>query len=474
MTYAFSLDASGCSGCKACQVACKDKNGLPEGLVWRRVIEVSGGQWHTHGSAWETSVFAYYLTLSCNHCTHPKCAGVCPTDAFMVRSDGIILINAAKCMGCGYCAWACPYGAPQLDIARGIMTKCDFCYDNLDAGLPPSCVAACPMRVLNITAIEELNPVKDSQYLWQLPASEHPFPLPEFSRTEPHLVLKPHPGMTNSQGKIISNREEIIPPRAFKYPKGITAKNELPLVAFTLFTQMAAGMAIFRLLLASTPRLLMLSIAILLSAGGLLSFLHLGRARNAWRSVIHLRKSWLSREVLMAGLFGATWLGTAGWGWLRNATPSSWPMAILGVGLIYSMARVYRLRAVLSWNTWRTQAAFFLSATVLGVLGIGLFTPLPSWAWIVGLALAAELGLALTTRSEYIRWAYILRIVFLGLGILGVILMTFLPHLSTGWMWVVIFIMALVDEIIGRWQFYAERVPFPFRANQGMHGGVIR
>src|SRR5512136_749080 len=102
MTYVFTLDAKSCSGCKACQEACKDKNGLPEGILWRRVIEVSGGAWYANGSAWETNVFAYYLTLSCNHCTHPKCAGVCPTDAFIVRSDGIVLINTAKCMGCGY------------------------------------------------------------------------------------------------------------------------------------------------------------------------------------------------------------------------------------------------------------------------------------------------------------------------------------------------------------------------------------
>ena len=52
-------------------------------------------------------------------------------------------------MGCGYCSWACPYGAPQYDTEQGIMTKCDFCYDYLDAGLPPSCVSACPLRVLD-------------------------------------------------------------------------------------------------------------------------------------------------------------------------------------------------------------------------------------------------------------------------------------------------------------------------------------
>ncbi|HTP00547.1 MAG TPA: 4Fe-4S dicluster domain-containing protein, partial [Anaerolineales bacterium] len=149
MSYAFVLDVSACSGCKACQAACKDKNQLPLGVLWRRVYEVSGGAWKQEGAAWSNTLFAYNLSLSCNHCVHPKCAGVCPVNAYSVREDGIVLLDSSKCMGCGYCAWACPYDAPQYDRAAGRMTKCDFCLDNLDAGLPPACVAACPLRVLD-------------------------------------------------------------------------------------------------------------------------------------------------------------------------------------------------------------------------------------------------------------------------------------------------------------------------------------
>ena len=88
----------------------------------------------------------------------------------------------------------------------------------------------------------------------------------------------------------------------------MAATHELPLVVFTLLTQMAAGMAVCSLLLSSIPVPVLLAIGILLISGGSISFLHLGRKRNAWRSVIHLKKSWLSREVLMAGLFGVTWV----------------------------------------------------------------------------------------------------------------------------------------------------------------------
>jgi len=464
MTYAFTLDASACSGCKACQEACKDKNGLPEGLLWRRVVEVSGGEWRTDGSVWESSVFAYYLTLACNHCTHPKCAGVCPTDAYSVRPDGVVLINVSKCMGCGYCAWACPYGAPQFDTTRGIMTKCDFCFDNLDAGTPPTCVTACPLRVLNFATIEGLSLTQGTRYLWQLPANEHPYPLPDFSRTEPHLAIKPHPSMVNSLDKVVSNREEIIPPQAFEYPRGLAAKRELPLVAFTLLIQMAVGMAVCGLMLASITMRTLLSIGILLALGGALSFLHLGRKRNAWRAVTHLKKSWLSREVLMAGFFGASWIGTAGWEWFHKATPSYWPMALLGAGLVYSMARVYRLRAVPSWNTWRTQATFFLTAIVLGVLGMNLFVPISGWVWIAGLALMVELVMTLTSKTVIGSLAGTLRTIFISLVILGIMLLTAFPLFSGGWMAAIVFILSLAEETTGRWQFFAERVPFPVRS----------
>ena len=77
--YAFYFDASACSGCKACQVACKDRHGLEVGLLWRRVYEVTGGDWTRSGEAWVSSVFAYNVSLACNHCLEPICAEVCPT-----------------------------------------------------------------------------------------------------------------------------------------------------------------------------------------------------------------------------------------------------------------------------------------------------------------------------------------------------------------------------------------------------------
>lgn len=466
MSYAFTFDASACSGCKACQEACKDKNKLPVGILWRRVVEVSGGEWHTAGGAWENSIFAYNLSLACNHCSHPKCAGVCPVDAYTVRPDGIVLIDISKCMGCGYCAWACPYGVPQYDDEHGIMTKCDFCYDSIDVGLPPSCVAACPMRVLDYGTTEKLVSNQQSLNLWQLPASEHPFPLPDYSRTEPHLVIKPHARMVDPQGKMVANQEEILPPQSFEHNQAMVGSHEVPLIVFTLLMQTAVGMAVCSLVSSPVPMSVWLAIGLLWGVGGIISFLHLGRKRNAWRAVIHLKKSWLSREILLVGLFGAAWAVTAGLRYFGNASPNLWPLAICGLGLIYSMARVYLLRAVPAWNSWHTLLAFSLSATILGSLAINLAMPNPNWSILAGFAMAAELGLVLTAKSTPTIGAGRLRTVLLALGITEIVLSAIYPQIVGLWQALSLFLIALAAEAIGRWKFYTARIPFLMHNNR--------
>ena len=182
--YAFYFDSSSCTGCKACQAACKDRNGLPVGVLWRRVYEVTGGGWERSGEAWVSSVFAYHVSLACNHCERPICMEVCPAAAITQRADGIVLLDATRCIGCKYCSWACPYGAPQYDEQTGRMTKCTLCADDIDAGRPPACVAACPMRALDYGDRAELQARHGD--------TRAVYPLPEPELTEPSLVMTPH------------------------------------------------------------------------------------------------------------------------------------------------------------------------------------------------------------------------------------------------------------------------------------------
>lgn len=182
--YGFYFNQTRCNGCKACQIACIDKHDLPLGVHWRKVAEYSGGTWKVQGNTFQPKVFAYYVSISCNHCENPICMEVCPTTAMSRREDGTVYVDESKCVGCRYCQWACPYGAPQLNPETGHMSKCDLCYDYRSEGKDPACVAACPSRALEWGPIEELR--KKHGNLNGIA------PLPDPSLTEPHLVIEAH------------------------------------------------------------------------------------------------------------------------------------------------------------------------------------------------------------------------------------------------------------------------------------------
>ena len=138
-----------CIGCRACEIACKDKNGLAPGPRFRRVQYIEGGTY--------PDVFAYKVNMSCNHCAEPACLPTCPTGALFKREkDGIVDIDSTLCIGCRRCEASCPFGAPQFDPVDKIVKKCNMCVDEIDAGRKPYCVMACMMRVLDIGSIDKI------------------------------------------------------------------------------------------------------------------------------------------------------------------------------------------------------------------------------------------------------------------------------------------------------------------------------
>jgi anaerobic dimethyl sulfoxide reductase subunit B (iron-sulfur subunit) len=202
--YGFYFDSSCCSGCKTCQVACKDKNDLTDGIRFRRVYEVCGSDWEKDSEgAWVPDIVAYNLSVACNHCENPSCVTACPTKAMHIGTDGIVLVDPKKCVGCRYCEWACPYGAPQYNSKKGIMQKCDFCADYIGEGKQPVCVTSCLMRALDFDTLENL----EARY----GTNRDVYPLPHSGLTSPAVIIKPHSGA--EKGKelkaSIINREEV-------------------------------------------------------------------------------------------------------------------------------------------------------------------------------------------------------------------------------------------------------------------------
>lgn len=154
--YGFFIDSSRCTGCKTCELACKDFKDLGPEVSFRRIYEYAGGDWQEDNGVWHQNVFAYYLSISCNHCDDPACTKVCPSGAMHKREDGFVVVDEDVCIGCRYCHMACPYGAPQYNAEKGHMTKCDGCYSRVAEGKQPICVESCPLRALEFGPIEEL------------------------------------------------------------------------------------------------------------------------------------------------------------------------------------------------------------------------------------------------------------------------------------------------------------------------------
>jgi len=200
---AFYFDSSACNACKACMAACKDKNDLPVGINYRKVIQYGGGSWvpdaADHHIMIPNNVYTYAISSACMHCNDALCLDVCPAGAINKGSTGIVEIDGNQCIGCRYCEWACPYGGPQFNESEGVMTKCDFCADLLAKGENPACVDACVMRALDYGDMAEL------KAKYGTVSSVEPWPSPDI--TDPCIIVTPHRNAQRSgegNGVIIS------------------------------------------------------------------------------------------------------------------------------------------------------------------------------------------------------------------------------------------------------------------------------
>src|SRR5439155_12897071 len=163
----FFTDTSVCIGCKACEVACKEWNLVPEdGLVWTgesydNTSELGANSWRHVAFVEQTEpeVDALRWLMSsdvCKHCTHAACLDVCPTGALFRSEFGTVVVQADLCNGCGYCVPACPFGVIDRREDDGRAWKCTLCYDRLKGDMEPACAQACPTDSIQFGALQEL------------------------------------------------------------------------------------------------------------------------------------------------------------------------------------------------------------------------------------------------------------------------------------------------------------------------------
>ena len=148
--FGFLVDKESCVGCKACEIACKNRNELESpGPRLRMVRTEAEGEF--------PNVKVTNESLGCMHCENPACVEACPAGAIYKREeDGAVLADRSKCIGCQTCATACPYGVPQYRLDDGTMIKCDSCADRRSMGLEPACAHTCFYGGLRAGDLDEL------------------------------------------------------------------------------------------------------------------------------------------------------------------------------------------------------------------------------------------------------------------------------------------------------------------------------
>lgn len=315
-----------CTGCAACELACSTENELGWGRSWRRIVTLNPER--------RPGAPAFHLSLACHHCDAAPCVRECPTLALgRDAATDAVLINEARCIGCRYCSWVCPYDAPRFDDERSVMRKCTLCHHRLLVRAEPACVEACPTGALKFGPLvgEEATP------------------------GFPETPAKPRIRFTRA------GRRARAPETTWELPSDVAAsfaaarplrpavpislRSELPLWLFTTAVAVLVGWVLawavagttavgvgagdagagavvgevgasgFRRVAPGTLRLRVhpTGFLTLATVALVVATLHLGRKVRAWRALANVRRSRLSREIAGFGMFVATCLAMLVW-----------------------------------------------------------------------------------------------------------------------------------------------------------------
>jgi Fe-S-cluster-containing dehydrogenase component/DMSO reductase anchor subunit len=397
--YRFEVDLDACSGCKSCVTACHTMNGLDRHETWRKV----GTLEQTQPGLFP---FSQTVTSACHHCLEPACALGCPVKAYEKDPrTGIVRHLDDQCIGCQYCMMMCPYDVPVYNARLGIVRKCDMCSARLNQGEAPACAQACPTDAIHIGIVDQVELTRQTF----LPAA-----------AEPHLTVP---------STLYIKKGEL--------PEGLRAANHFqleaqaphqPLVWMLLLSQAGVGMLLW-LFLATVFQVPLSSWMTAASVGLVtlslgLATLHLGKPLKAWRFMLGLRTSWMSREILAFHLFMTAALFEF---WDQGIQAPGWSLGkslLLATGLlgIFCSTMIYIETRRTTWSPFRCFLRFGGTTLLLGLFGT-LLVALVDETWVheltIGLALFLLLvkcvlearehlplrpGYSLPLRSLLLQW----------------------------------------------------------------------
>ena len=427
--WGMVIDVNRCVGCQTCTIACKHANDTLPGVQWRRVVDVEQGEY--------PDVERFFLVTGCQHCAEPPCVPVCPTGATWQREDGLVIQDYDVCIGCAYCAVACPYQARTIahdmswyygreteqeeavrhDDRLGTAQKCTFCKDRVDAGLEqglqpgvdpeatPACAAACISSAIqfgdfNDPASHVSKLVKDGPH-FQLNADLGTDPQIKYLYTTPAVPGREAGASEQDEERLSDPANPLVGPLQ-KLWDWRAAMN-------WIFGGIGAGFAAIAWLASLTgvvhadmvPAAHFIAGGIM-AAGLFCVFLKIGRKLRFWRAVSRPQTSWMTRELYVVALFYPAMLANLLWpGALLSLVGGA-----LALIFLYCQAKIlHKARGIPAWRV--PLVPWMIAATGL-FEGLGLLAMM--LAWLRGLGqpglLLPVAGLALAAVNAALWIAY--------------------------------------------------------------------
>ena len=416
--WGMVIDVNRCVGCQSCTIACKHANDTTPGVQWRQVLDVETGRFPDVGRL--------FLVVGCQHCAEPPCVPVCPTGATRQRADGLVTMDYDTCIGCGYCAVACPYQARTIvhdeswyygeetvqehavahDERLGVAQKCTFCVDRVDEatelGLTPgidlettpACAASCIAQAIHFG--DFANPESNVS---RLVAENSSFQMHAELGTDPQIkYLYETPAVPGRDPLADDADDEALADAAnpLAGPRQ-TLWDERAAMNFTL-GGFGSGLAVMAYLAGMQGPALAysyLAAGAIMAVGLFFVLLEIGRKRRSLYVLLRPQTSWMTREAYAAALFYPVVLSLL-----------IWPHPVLqavaagaALAFLYCQGRILHAgKGIPAWRVpampWMLVATGFLEGVALLGLAAGWLPSLPA-EFVAG----AGMGLALLNAA---------------------------------------------------------------------------